>query len=61
MLLGEDESPLPSMLGTMMKYCLGSRAWSSPMVHSTSVWWPEYQVGWMMTLSFLALSVPKVL
>ena len=44
-LLGELESPLPSMFGTMMKYSLGSRAMPSPISHSLSQWRPEYQVG----------------
>ena len=44
-LLGEDDSPLPSMLGTMMKYRLGSRPRPSPISHSFSQCRPEYQVG----------------
>ena len=45
MLLGEDDSPLPSMFGTMMKYVAGSRAIPSPISHSFSQWRPEYHVG----------------
>ena len=44
-LLGELESPLPSMFGMMMKYLRGSRAMSSPTSHSLSQWKPEYHVG----------------
>jgi hypothetical protein len=35
-LLGEDDSPLPSMFGTMMKYLAGSSAIPSPISHSLS-------------------------
>ena len=45
MLLGEVESPLPSMFGTTMKYSAGSRPMPSPTSHSLSQWKPEYQVG----------------
>ena len=35
-LLGEEDKPFPSMLGTMMKYRLGSRPRPSPISHSLS-------------------------
>ena len=44
-LLGEEDSPLPNMFGTMMKYFAGSRPIPSPISHSFSQWRPEYQVG----------------
>ena len=44
-LLGEEDRPLPSMLGTMMKYRFGSSARPSPISHSLSQCRPEYQVG----------------
>jgi hypothetical protein len=43
--LGEDDSPLPNMFGTMMKSSAGSRAMPSPMSHSFSQKRPEYHVG----------------
>ncbi len=45
MLLGELESPLPSMFGMTMKYLAGSSAIPSPISHSLSQWNPEYHVG----------------
>ena len=44
-LLGDEDRPLPSMFGTMMKYRAGSSAMPSPISHSFSQWRPEYQVG----------------
>ncbi len=42
---GEDDSPLPSMLGTMMNHSSGLSVLSVPINHSLSVCHPEYQVG----------------
>ena len=61
MLLGDVDSPLPSMFGTMMKYLAGSRAMPSPISHSLSQWRPEYHVGYTIALDLSALSSPKVL
>ncbi len=36
MLLGEEDRPLPNMLGTMMKYFSGLRVMSGPMSQSFS-------------------------
>jgi hypothetical protein len=58
---GEDESPLPSMFGTMMKYLAGSKAMPSPISHSLSQWRPEYQVGYTIALVLSAFSAPYVL
>ena len=44
-LLGEEDSPFPSMFGTMMKYLWGSRPLPGPISQSLSVCLPEYHVG----------------
>ena len=44
-LLGEDDRPFPNMLGTMMKYLLGSKPLPGPINQSLSVCLPEYHVG----------------
>jgi hypothetical protein len=36
MLLGDDDKPLPIMLGMMMKYLSGSSAMQGPISHSLS-------------------------
>jgi hypothetical protein len=36
-LLGDDDKPLPNMLGMMMKYLSGSSAMPGPISHSLSV------------------------
>ena len=36
MLLGDDDKPLPSMFGMMMKYLSGSSAMPDPTSHSLS-------------------------
>ena len=46
-LLGDDDSPLPNMLGTMMQYFLGSRPLPGPISQSLSQCLPEYQVGYI--------------
>jgi hypothetical protein len=55
---GDDDSPLPSMFGTMMNQRRGSRAMPSPISHSLSQCRPEYQVGWTIALDRSAFSSP---
>ena len=54
-LLGDDESPLPNMFGTMMKYWAGSRAMPGPMSQSLSQCQPA--AGLLVTSSLLSLSL----
>ena len=60
-LLGDEERPLPNMLGTMMQYLLGSRPMPGPISQSLSQCLPEYQVGYKMALLWFLLSLPQTL
>ena len=60
-LLGEEERPLPNMLGTMMKYLLGSRPMPGPISQSLSQCLPEYQVGYKMALLWSLFNSPQTL
>src|ERR1700712_5759377 len=57
-LLGEDDRPLLSWLGTTMKYLSGSQALPVPIVHSLASCQALYQVGWTITLDLSGFSVP---
>src|SRR5882757_8817540 len=61
-LLGEDDTPPPSMFGTTMKYFSGFKARSRPIrAASAPLWSPLNHVGETMTLSRAGESVPQVL
>lgn len=60
-LLGEEERPLPNMLGTMMKYLLGSRPMPGPISQSLSQCLPEYQVGYKIALLWSLFNSPQTL
>src|SRR5450631_971607 len=61
-LLGEEDTPPPSMFGTTMKYLSGFKARSLPIrAASAPLWSPLNQVGETMTLSRLGERVPQVL
>src|ERR1700746_2009079 len=61
-LLGEEDTPPPSMFGTTMKYLSGFKARSLPIrAASAPLWSPLNQVGETMTLSRLEERVPQVL
>jgi hypothetical protein len=57
-LLGEEDSPLPSWFGTTMKYWSGSQAPPVPIVHSLASCQALYHVGCTITLDLSAFSVP---
>lgn len=60
-LLGEEDRPLPNILGTMMQYLLGSRPMPGPISQSLSQCLPEYQVGYKMALLLFSFSLPQTL
>ncbi len=60
MLLGDDETPLPSWFVAIRKYFAGSSALPGPTRKSYDVWSPEYGDGSRIALIFAAFKLPRV-
>ena len=63
MLLGEDERPLPNILGTIIKYFLGLSAMSGPISQSFSQCLPAVHTNllWMVFIDSIMQQQVKIL